>query len=81
MALTPAAVRRWLADFDAAASADRETRRQRGPSPEKAIALSLSLIEAARRAADGQRPVDARRRRRDEVVRATWLRLRAQRTT
>jgi hypothetical protein len=77
MPLTAADARRWLAGFDAAARADREEKRRQGARPEWAIAVSLSLLRAARLAA-GDRPLSAPTREAQlEAVRATWDRLRS----
>lgn len=71
--MDPAEVRRWVAGFDALEAADRR-RLAAGPDPAWAIALSLSVIEAAEHMlparADPQREAD------DAVARATWGRLR-----
>jgi hypothetical protein len=75
--LTTAAARRWLQGFDAAERAGREATRARGPRPEWSIALALSLIEAARSAAQTRPLLDARRTDEDELVREVWSRLRS----
>jgi hypothetical protein len=77
MALAPADARRWLQGFDAAERADIEARRRAGPRPEWSIALSLSLLHAARLAAGNRSLVDPRRAAQDEAVRAIWARLRS----
>jgi adenosine deaminase len=77
MALTAADARRWLEDFEAADRADIEARRRAGAQPARSIALSLSLLHAARLAAGGRLPIDPRRQAREEAVRAVWERLRS----
>ena len=77
MAVSPAEARRWVAQFEAAASADRREKRRQGPRPEQSIALALSLLNAARVAAGGRPLVDPTRDERDNAVRATWIRLRS----
>jgi hypothetical protein len=74
--MDPARVRRWIAGFEAIAEADREAMRRRGPDPAWAIALALSMIEAAGRQAVGPSTLDPAREREDEAVRAAWRRLR-----
>jgi len=77
MELTAAGARRWLDGFKAAERADIDARRREGPQPQRSIALSLSLLAAARSAAGGRTLVDPRRAERDAVVRAVWDRLRS----
>jgi hypothetical protein len=50
-------VRRWIADFEAAAAVDREARCRRGPDMSWSIGVALSLISAVEAA--GRRPDDA----------------------
>jgi hypothetical protein len=42
--------RRWIQRFEAAEELDQAAARREGPRPEWSIAISLSLIEAARAA-------------------------------
>ena len=77
MALTTADARRWLQGFEAAERVDREAMRARGPRPEWSIALALSLIDAARAAAEARSLLDARRTGQDDRVREVWARLRS----
>ena len=73
-------VRHWIAGFEAIAEADREALRRQGPDPAWAIAVSLSLIEAARASevtASGEIP--AWREAEDEAVRRVWRTLRRRR--
>jgi hypothetical protein len=76
MPLTAADARRWLQGFEAAEHADREAKRRQGPRPAWSIALALSLLRAARLAADGRSLVDPRRAEQDDALRAVWDRLR-----
>ena len=69
------AVRRWIAGFEAVAAADREALRKRGADPAWAIAVAVSLFEAA--AAGGSAQADPSREAADQAVRTTWARLRA----
>lgn len=77
---TTAAARRWLDNFAAAAEADREARRLQRAQPERSVALSLSLLEAAWTAAGGRVPLDPRRVASEEAVRDVWARLRSRTT-
>ena len=70
-------VRRWIAGFEAAAEADRQALRDRGINRARSIALSLSMMAAARRALDGRVVSDPFREAEDERVREVWRRLRA----
>jgi hypothetical protein len=77
MPLTAADARKWLEGFEAAAHVDREAKRQQGPRPEWAIAVSLSLLRAVGLAA-GDRPLSApTRAAQAEAVRVTWDRARS----
>ena len=69
--------RRWISNFEAAEQADRDERRRQGAHPEQSIALSLSLLEAARAAAGDRTLIDPRREEEHENVRAVWNRLRS----
>ena len=75
--MNTADVRRWIAGFEAAAAADRDTLRGRAPDPAWSIRVSLELIDAARRAGHRFDASDAAREADAEAVRATWARLRA----
>ncbi len=77
MSIAAADLRLWIAGFEAAERADMDERRRQGPRPEWSVALSLSLLDAARHAA-GDRPlIDPRRDEDDEAARAVWQRLRS----
>ena len=69
-------VRRWIANFEAAAEADRQALRGRGIDREGSIALSLAMIAAARRTLGGRVVHDPLREAEDERVREVWRRLR-----
>jgi len=73
-AMDRAAVRRWIAGFEAIAEADREARRRQGADPARAIALALSMIAAAEQT--GGPVADPRREAEAQAVRAAWARLR-----
>lgn len=73
--VTGADLRRWQARFQAVEAEDRETLRREGPRPEWSIALSLSMIEAARSILPSRRPDPAREAEDAAVIRA-WDRLR-----
>ena len=75
--MTAADVRRWIGNFEAAEQADRDQKRREGARPEWSIALSLSLLKAARLAAGDGTLIDPRRNDEDEAVRAVWDRLRS----
>ena len=70
-------VRRWIAGFEAAAEADRQALRDGGIDRARAIALSLSMIAAARRAFGGRVVNDPLREAEDERSRQVWRQLRA----
>ena len=73
-------VRRWIANFEAAAEANRQAIRKRGGAGvdrARSIALSLSMIAAARRALGGLAVPDSLRDAEDERVREVWQRLQA----
>jgi hypothetical protein len=74
-AMTAEQVRSWIEGFEAIKQADRERLRQIGPRPQWSVAVSLSLIEAAR--ASGKPLRDPRREAEDERVRQVWTRLKA----
>ena len=74
-AMTAEQVRSWIEGFEAIKQADRERLRQTGPRPQWSVAVSLSLIEAAR--ASGKPLYDPRREAEDERVRQVWTRLKA----
>lgn len=76
MVLDAMQVRRWIAGFEAIAEADRAAMRRRGPDPAWAIALALSMIEAAERAG-GPIADHPSREAEDAPVREVWGRLRA----
>jgi hypothetical protein len=69
-------VRRWIANFEAAAEADRQALLGRGIDRERSIALSLSMIAAARRRLGGRVVRDPLRETEAERVREVWGRLR-----
>jgi hypothetical protein len=72
-------VRRWISNFEAAAQADRQAWRNRGArgiDRVRSIGLSLSMIDAARRALGGRVGYDPMRETEDERVREVWRRLR-----
>lgn len=77
MAISATDARRFVANFEAAEQADRDEKRKQGARPEWSIALALSLLEAARRAAGGRTLIDPRRDEEHEAVRAVWNRLRS----
>jgi hypothetical protein len=68
---------RWIRRFEAVEEVDRVAARRDGPRPEWSIAISLSLIEAARAAGFLSPSTLALREAEDEAVRRTWDRLRA----
>ena len=70
-------VRRWIANFEAAAEVDRQALRGRGIDRERSIGLALSMIAAVRRALGGRVIADPTREADDEHVREVWRRLRA----
>ena len=70
-------VRRWIANFEAAAEVDRQALRHRGVDRARSIALSQSMIAAARRALGGRVVADPLREAEDERIREVWRRLRA----
>ncbi|HEX3554191.1 MAG TPA: hypothetical protein VIA62_13275 [Thermoanaerobaculia bacterium] len=74
-AMTAEQVRSWIEGFEAIKQADRERLRQIGPRPHWSVAVSLSLIEAAR--SSGKPLRDPRREAEDERVRQVWTRLKA----
>ena len=74
-AMDAADVRRWIASFEAAAEADRESLRTRAPDPAWSIRVSLEMIEAAAHA--GRRADEPGLEAEAEAVRETWTRLRA----
>jgi hypothetical protein len=76
MVLKPEEVRDFLAGFAAADRADREARRRAGPSPARAIALALQLLELAL-GARGPQLRDPLRARGEEAAREVWHQLRA----
>ena len=77
MSMTAADARRWLEGFEAAARVDREEKRRQGPNPQWAIAISLSLLRAARLAA-GDAPLSTpTHEKQAEGVRVVWDRLRS----
>src|ERR1700694_4163573 len=67
-------VRRWVANFEAAAEADRQALRDRGIARERSIGLSLSMIAAVRRALGGRVIADPTREAEAEHVREVWQR-------
>jgi len=69
-------LRRWIANFEAAAEADCRARRDRGIDRVRSIGLSLSMIAAGRRALGGRVVHDSLREAEDERVREIWRRLR-----
>ena len=69
-------VRRWIANLEAAAEADRQALRDRGIDRARSIALSLSMIAAARRALGGRVVDDPLREAEDDRVHEVWRRLR-----
>lgn len=71
-----AQARRWIASFEAVAEADRQALRGQRPDPAWAIALSLSMVEAAERMGHAGGTLDPLREAEDDVVRAIWVRLR-----
>jgi hypothetical protein len=73
----PSEARRWIANFEAVATVDRDELRRRGPDSSRAIQLALSLIEAARQGGIALGEIDPVRRSQDETVRSVWVRLRA----
>jgi hypothetical protein len=73
--MTAEQVRSWIAGFEAIKQADQERLRQTGPRPQWSVAVSLSLIEAAR--ASGKPLRDPRREAEDERIRQVWTRLKA----
>ncbi|MGH9324861.1 MAG: hypothetical protein ACRD3V_33885 [Vicinamibacteria bacterium] len=68
---------RWIRRFEAAEEVDRAAARRDGPRPQWSIAMSLSLIEAARTAGFLSPSALALREAEDQAVRRTWDRLRA----
>ena len=74
--MDPTQVRRWIANFEAAAEADRQALRDRGIDRARSIGLSLSMIAAARRALGGRVVDDPLREAEDDRVREVWRRLR-----
>ena len=64
-------VRQWIAQFEAVAEADRAELRRRGPRPEEAIRLALSMIAAARPG----HVADPRREQEELAVNALWVTL------
>jgi len=64
-------VRRWVAQFEAVAAADRAELRRRGPRPEEAIRLAVSMMAAAR---TGRVP-DPLREQEEATVNAIWVTL------
>ena len=70
-------VRRWIANFEAAAECDRQALRARGVDRARSIRLSLSMIAAARRALSEQAVNDPLRETEDARVRDVWRQLRA----
>ena len=69
--MDPVDARRWIAGFEAAAAADRAELQRRGPRPEEAIRLALSLIAAARTTHATNPLRDAE----EAAVNATWVTL------
>ena len=69
-------VRQWIRGFEAIAEADRQAARRHGADPSWAIAIALSMIDAADRAGKAPAASDPAREREDGAVRATWARLR-----
>ncbi len=61
-------VQHWKAGFEMAAALDREEKRRRGPDPAQAIAVSRSMIRAAR----GFTRKNLLRDRSDARVRERW---------
>lgn len=70
-------IRRWIANFEAVAEADRRALRDGGIGRAQSIALSLSMIAEARRALGGRVVDDPWREAEDKGVRDVWQRLRA----
>jgi hypothetical protein len=68
-----AQIRRWIRGQRAAQIAERRIAEHEGPRPRQAIALALSMVDAARIAGV---PPDLLRERDVAIVRATWRRLR-----
>lgn len=64
-------VRRWVAQFEAVAAADRAELRRRGPRPEEAIRLAVSMMAAARTG----RATDPLREQEEAAVNAIWVTL------
>ena len=64
-------VRRWIAQFEAMAEADRAELRRRGPCSAEAIRLALSMIAAGSLGSVS----DPRREREDLAVNALWVTL------
>ena len=74
-AMTAEQVRAWIEGFEAIHQIDLEEMSRLGPNPKWSIAISLSMIEAAR--ASGKLPASPGREEEDEKVRRNWERLRA----
>jgi hypothetical protein len=76
MVMRASDVRRWIAGFEAAAAADRQTLRTAGADVSQSVELARGLIAAAWRL--GWRPdmSDPARDREAEAVRETWAVLR-----
>ena len=73
--MTAEQVRAWIEGFEAIRQIDLEEMSRLGPNPKWSIAISLSMIEAAR--ASGRPLNSPGREEADERVRRNWERLRA----
>ena len=73
--MTAAQVRAWIEGFEAIDRIDLEEMSRLGPNPKWSIAISLSMIEAAR--ASGRPLTSPGREEEDEKVRQIWEKLRA----
>jgi hypothetical protein len=67
---------RYLAQFEALDELTRRQRISRGADPDRAVRISLSMLDAAGRRARSE-PASRLREESDDAVRTTWNRLRA----
>lgn len=67
--------RQWLANFQKVEDADYAALIKEGPRPAWSISMALSMIAAAEQT-HGYRLQDPLREEEDQVVQATWARLR-----
>lgn len=77
MAMTGADVRRWIANFEAAAALDRADLQAHPPSTESVIESALGLVALAGRFSEDPAREDPRERDDDLRAYECWAKLRA----